>query len=421
MKSILLEDNPHWTNTAVYDKYVHRDILVKAVSYLETKEILALIGARRVGKSTIAKLLIKELLKKVQSKNIFFLNLEKPEFIPYKHDASYLNKIFDEYLKIADPDRGEIIYFFMDEVQIFENWEVFVKSKYENSNIKFIITGSNSSLLASNYATVLTGRVLKLRVYSFSFQEFLQFKNIAYKSLLDQVSNKIKIARAKDEYLKWGGYYSVISTNDSMIKKEQLKNIAEDIILKDIVPRYKIKNSQAIKDLFYYVMSNAASQLNYSTLAKKLNIDAKMIKEYLGYFEDNFLITTISAYHSKVTEQIRSTKKMYVNDNGFLSLGVNRTKNSGILLENLVFTVLSKNEKELTYLKDNYEVDFYTDNTLYQVAYSIEDEKTKTREIRSFKYFRKNEEKCKLITYDQDDQIGSIEVISFEKFIFESL
>lgn len=235
MESIILEDNPHWLDNNIYNKFEQRDILQKAISLLLTKEILAIIGARRVGKSTIAKLLINELLKSVGSKNIFFINLEKPDFIPYKNDASYLNKIYDEYLKLANPNMNEKIYFFIDEIQIFNNWEIFVKSKYENSNIKFIITGSNSSLLTSNYSTVLTGRVFKLQVHSFSFIEFLTYKKIPYLTTLEQVSNKIEISRAKDEYLKWGGYYSVISNADENIKKEYLKNIAEDIIFKDIV------------------------------------------------------------------------------------------------------------------------------------------------------------------------------------------
>ena len=171
MKSVLLEDNPHWLKNDVYDNFIDREVLNKAISFLGAKEIIALIGARRVGKSTIAKLLIKELLKTTEAKNIFFINLEKPEFIPYKNDASYLNNIYDEYLKIADPDMNKKIYFFIDEIQIFKNWEVFIKSKFENSNIKFIITGSNSSLLTSNYATVLTGRVLKLKIHSFNLLE----------------------------------------------------------------------------------------------------------------------------------------------------------------------------------------------------------------------------------------------------------
>ena len=421
MKSVLLEDNQHWIKNDAYDSFVNREILSKAVSFLDTKEIVALIGARRVGKSTIAKLMIKELLKTTQAKNIFFINLEKPEFIPYKHDATYLNNIYDEYLKIADPDMSKKIYFFIDEVQIFENWEVFIKSKFENSNIKFIITGSNSSLLTSNYATLLTGRVLKLKIDSFNFKEYLNYKDIKYLTLLDQTANRIEISRAKDEYLKWGGYYSVISNDDEIIKKEQLKNIAEDIILKDIVPRYKIKNSLAIKDLFYYVISNATTTINYAKLAKKINIDAKMIKEYIGYFEDNFLISTISMYHNKLTEQIKSSKKLYISDNGFLNLGIKRSENIGNALENLVFIVLNQKNENITYIKDTYEIDFFDTNSLIQVSYNIEDDKTKKRELNAFKYFEKISKQCLLVTYDVNESIDNVHVVSIDNLIFNEL
>ena len=151
MESILLEDNQHWNNLNAYDHFVSREILPKALSYLATKQIIALIGARRVGKSTLAKLMIKELLKTVDAKNIFFINLEKPEFIPYKQDASYLADIFDNYLKLANPNLSQKIYFFIDEIQIFKNWEVFVKSKYENSNIKFMLGRKQFSHLTHSH------------------------------------------------------------------------------------------------------------------------------------------------------------------------------------------------------------------------------------------------------------------------------
>lgn len=420
MDSILLEDNRHWVNQSIYGDFVSREILDKALKFLGMKEILALVGARRVGKSTLAKLLIHELLKSVEAKNIFFINLEKPEFIPYKEDASYLGVVFDAYLKLANPNLQNKIYFFIDEVQVFQNWEIFVKSKYENSNIKFIITGSNASLLTSNYATVLTGRVLRLEIYSFNFREFLQFKKLDFSSKIQRTANKIEISRAMDEYLKWGGYYSVISNSDEMLKKEYLMNVAEDIILKDIVPRYNIKSSQIIRDLFYYLVSNAATTLNYSSLAKKLSVDPKMIKEYIGYFEDNFLIHTISAYHDKLTSQIKSAKKLYLSDNGFLNLGVNRTKNLGTALENLVFNELYKKDEKVTYRKENQEVDFYAQKILYQVAYDISDEKTKKREIHAFGQFKKEDDSCLLITYDTNDIADGVEVLSIDRFLLES-
>lgn len=418
MESILLEDNKHWFDNTCYDSFTSRHILPKALNFIHTKEILAIIGARRVGKSTLSKLIIKELLKTVNTKNIFFINLEKPAFIPFKNDSNYLQKIYDEYLKLADPDMSEKIFFFIDEIQIFKNWEVFIKSKYENSNIKFIVTGSNSSLLTSNYATVLTGRVLKLRLYSFSFKEFLEYKKINISSRLFIVKNKIDIKRAFDEYLKWGGYFSVISNENEEIKKEILKNIAEDIILKDIVPRYNIKNSSQIRDMFYYIVSNASNPVNFSTLANKLGIDAKTVKEYIEYFEDNFLITLLSNYNHKLSEQIKSTKKVYINDNGFLNLSISSNRNHGVSLENLVFNILYEKDEKLTYIKDKYEIDFFSNKVLYQVSYTIEDENTKKREINAFKHFNSlNATHKNLITYDFDGQDEDIEIISCDNFI----
>ena len=418
MESILLEDNKHWFDSSCYDDFTTRELLVKALDFLHTKEILAIIGARRVGKSTLAKLMIKELLQEVEAKNIFFINLEKPAFIPFKEDATYLEKIFDEYLKLANPDISKKIYFFIDEIQIFKNWEVFIKSRYENSNIKFIITGSNSSLLTSNYATVLTGRVLKLRLYSFNFKEFLHYKKIDISSKLLIVKNKIDIKRAFDEYMKWGGYFSVISNENEEIKKEILKNIAEDIILKDIVPRYNIKNSSQIRDMFFYIVSNATNTVNYSTLSNKLGIDAKTVKDYITYFEDNFLISQISNYHNKLSEQIKSAKKIYLNDNGFLNLSISSNRNFGVSLENLVFNFLYEKDENLTYLKDKYEIDFFSNKNLYQVTFNIDDENTKKRELNAFGYFDSlNASQKILVTYDINEQYEDVEVISCDNFI----
>jgi hypothetical protein len=426
MDSILLDDNPHWLKSAdeVYQNYTNREMLPTALDYLSAKEIIAIIGARRVGKSSLTKLMIKALLKEVNPKNIFFINLEKPSFIPYKNDPTYLDKIYDAYLKLANPNQDEEIYFFIDEIQIFNSWEVFIKSKYENANIKFIITGSNASLLASSYATLLTGRVIKLKLSSFNFREFLSYKEIEHSSALEMAQNRIAIKQALDEYLKWGGYYSVFSNQSETVKLGLLKNIAEDIILKDIVPRYSIKNSEAIRDLFFYVVSNATTQLNYSRLAKKIGIDAKSIKEYIGYFQDNFLIQTIPNYHTKLTEQIKSVKKLYLTDNGFLNLGVKRTSDRGAILENMVFTAL--NQEKLTYLLDGKECDFYVGGELYQVSYDIEDEQTQKREFEGLKYFSEKlgKERGYLVTYDRDEVVEykglEVEVLSLDRFLLNS-
>jgi len=93
MDSILLEDNPHWDILDAYRAYIPRQKLSLALVFMNAKEVIAILGARRVGKSSLARLIIHSLLSTTNPKNIFFINLEKPSFIPYKNDATYLDTI----------------------------------------------------------------------------------------------------------------------------------------------------------------------------------------------------------------------------------------------------------------------------------------------------------------------------------------
>ena len=150
----------------------------------------------------------------------------------------------------------------------------------------------------------------------------------------------------------------------------------------------------------------------------------KSVKEYIGYFQDNFLIKTIPKYHHKITEQLKSTKKLYLTDNGFLNLGVNRTKDQGTMLENMVFITL--NEERLTYLLDSKECDFYLDGELFQVSYDIENEKIKKREFEGLRFFADKlaKERGYLITYDRDEALEykgiEIEIIPLGEFLIKT-
>jgi predicted AAA+ superfamily ATPase len=158
--------------------------------------------------------------------------------------------------------------------------------------------------------------------------------------------------------------------------------------------------------------------LNYTTLSKTFEISDKTIKEYINYFEDVFLFKRIDRYHTKQKEQIKSIKKLYVLDNGFLQIAPKFSNNLGTMLENSVFNILKSNG-DLTYLKDKKEIDFYTNNTLYQVSYDISDNKTLKRELSAFNHFDFKDAKKLLITYDTDDKIDDVEIVSFEKFVFK--
>lgn len=414
IKKILQEQNTHWNG--MLQPFAKREKLDTLIRYLPLKQIITITGIRRCGKSTLAKAAINYLVQNgVNAKNILFVNLEQPYFLEFRHDASYLEVIYEEYLKLLNP-QGKI-YIIFDEIQFFDNWQVYVKSKYESSDIKFIITGSNSSMLSNELGTLLTGRSLNIHLDTFSFREFLDYKGIGYSDELSQLSHKIEISRAKEEYLRWGGFYEVFTVEDELAKKELLVSYAKNIIYRDIVPRYAIRNSESIERLFFYLIGNAATMLNYTTLATTFELSDKTVKEYINYFEETFLLERIDRFHTKPKERIKSMKKVYVKDNGFLQILPKISNNLGTALENAVFNALSMQQESVTYLKDTYEIDFYAGKTLYQVSYDINDEKTKKRELGAFGYFKKSDEICYLITFETNKTIEDVEVISFDRFV----
>lgn len=419
MKDLIISQNSHWLG--IKQNFSKRDKLSTLIEYLPLKQIITISGIRRCGKSSLSKQAINYLIESgINPYNILFINLEQPYFLEYKHDVNYLNTIYEEYLKLANP-LGKV-YIIFDEIQFFSNWQVFIKSKYESSDIKFIITGSNSSMLSNDLNTLLSGRSLNIHLDTFSFNEFLDFKQIKYSNEIEKISNKIAIKRAVEEYLNWGGFYEVFSIDNENLKKEILLSYVKNIIYQDIIPRYGIRNSEIVERLFFYLLSNSCSILNYTTLAKTFEISDKTIKEYINYFEDVFLLKRVDKFHNKEKEQIKSQKKIYTLDNGLLQLNTKFSQNSGQKLENLVFNILNQNKENLTYLRDTYEIDFYTNKTLYQVSYKIDDEKTLNREINSFKYFDENQTKeAKIITLNDSKKIDNISVISLDEFILSPI
>jgi len=414
LKDILVEQNLHWKNKQ--HTYVKRELLDKLISYLPLKQIITITGIRRCGKSTLAKESINHLVENgVEASNILFVNLEHPYFLEFRHDPSYLGVIYDAYLKLFNP-KGRV-YVVFDEIQYFDQWQVYIKSKYESSDIKYIITGSNSSMLSNDLNTLLSGRSLNIHLDTFSFSEFLDFKNIAYHNEFERIFNKIEIYKAKEEYLKWGGFFEVMEVADESIKRDILLSYVKNILYQDIIPRYNIRNSEVVERLFFYLLSNVTMQLNYSTLSDMFSVSDKTIKEYINYFEDVFLLKRIDRYHSKTKEKIKSTKKIYALDNGLMQVAPKNSKNLGNALENWVFTVLNRENEALYYLKDGKEIDFYVQNTLYQVSYVIENTKTRKREIDAFSSFSDIANKKCLITFDTEERIENIEAISIDNFL----
>jgi len=385
-EDVIIEQNPHWDGK-LYEQGVERSCFPKLLEYLATEMIISVIGVRRAGKSTILKQVINHLIleKKVNAKNILFMNLEHPYFSSYSKEVGYLEKIYEDFIKIAHPE-GKI-YILLDEVQFFNKWPVFVKSHYEQKNIQFIVTGSNSALLSIDLITLLSGRTLRLEVFPLSFQEIAQSKNIDVSNPLQLSKHKPELRELLDQFLKYGGFPGVILNLIPTVAYDILNAYAKTILYQDVAPRLQIRKSIELERLFVYLISNIGKPFSYSNLSALFDLTDKVIKEYIGAFADSYLLFELEMFDFSLKKQIRNQKKVYSIDTGQVNaVAFHFTENLGRLLENFVFLELRRAGLEIYYYKtqNNLEVDFLAKRNmklaLVQVALNMRNPETLARE-----------------------------------------
>ncbi len=423
-EKVIVDQNKHWMGVK-QDTGIKREKLEKIIQYIDKKQILVITGIRRAGKSYLLKQVIGYLFgQKTNAKNIFFLNLETPYFDEYKDKVVYLEKIFEEYISLAEP-HGKV-FVFLDEVQFFKNWQVFVKAKYELGAIKFFITGSNSWLLSSEYATILSGRTINFELYPFSFSEFCVAKNIDTTTKIAITVNQSKIRKVLKEYLGWGGFPEIISIESEEEKSEILMNYYHNIIYRDIIPRFGIANIRQTQDLARYLLSNIGKTTSYNQLSKLISISDKTVKEYIHYFIQSYLLFEVSMYSPSLKKQMANLKKIYAGDIGFTrALGFSFSDDNGRFLENIVFLELKKRGYDIYYFKEQRECDFIVKEhrkelEALQVCSLITPE-NREREFEGLKEAMKklNLKRGTILTLNQEESVGNISVIPVWKWLLE--
>ena len=317
---------------------ITRDIDFK--KYLKTKQITVISGIRRCGKST----LLAQFSKKFKS--FYYLNFDDERLINF--NVSDFNN-----LVVAWQKKYSAKTILLDEIQNVENWEWFVRRIYEEG-YKIFITGSNAKLLSSELTTRLSGRYFKIELYPFSFKEFLDFKKIDYRK--NDTKNKVKILKSFDYYLKNGGFPEFIQFKDS----EFLKRVYEDVLYKDLLIRFNIREIKAFKQLANFLFANFTKEISYNSLKNTLGFKSvTSVKNYIEFIQESFLVFELYKYDYSLKKQYVSDKKIYIIDNGIRNVvAFSFSTDSGKLLENLVFLELKRRGKEIYYFKDKKECDF---------------------------------------------------------------
>lgn len=338
-------------------------------------EIVIISGIRRCGKSTFLKLLA----KKVQGIKIF-INFDDVRFVDFDHiDFQHLHELI---IEIYGNDTKK--YYFLDEVQNIHYWEKWVNNLYDHGN-KVFVTGSNATLLSSEISTFLTGRNKVIKLFPFSFKEFLRLKN--YQEIDLKKLTTVETSEIYNRFLEYfllGGFPLILRNNDLDLSKQYF----EDILNKDLINRYKIRDVKEIKDLILFLFSNVGSRYSYNTLRQVSGVKSlSTIKNYIDYFENVFLLSSVQKFDYSVKKQKVSPSKIYALDNSFLkTVAFNFAENLGRRLENLVFIELQRRGKEVYYHAYKKECDMVIKDKLkiveaIQITTNFTMPDLKTREI----------------------------------------
>jgi len=372
LASVLKEQ---FDNFQVRDLGVERELLTQLKKTIVSPQITVITGLRRVGKST----LLAQIANKYLKNEYYFVNFEDERLLNFQV------KDFDLLHETLISLFGEKQTFLFDEIQNIPEWERFVR-RLHDQGYKFIVTGSNASLLSQELGTRLTGRSIRVELFPFSFREFLSFKKINVPDLtVLTTKQKGQLLKLTKDYITSGGIPDSLKYPELEIHK----TLYDDVLYRDIATRYKLDNVKSLKELTFYLISNISTLISFNKLKELLKLGSvNTVKSYIDYLENSWLFFIVNKYAYSVKEQQIAAKKVYGIDTGLAkSVGFNFSQNNGRLMENTVYLQLRRKFQNIYYYKtaQEYEVDFFLpkEKAFIQVSQYFDLPETRERELRA--------------------------------------
>lgn len=387
-------------------KTIKREEYLERLRNLKHKKLIKILtGIRRCGKSTLLKMFKDELLKNgVDENQIIFINFED-------YDNKSLRNPDVLYIHIKKLLTSKMNYIFLDEIQRVENFPEVVDSLYIKENVDLYLTGSNSSLLSSEIATLISGRYVEIKMQPFSFAEFVM-----------ATGQSESLPKAYRQYIETSSFPYVLELLQTPQEiNSYLEGIYNTILVKDIIDRKKIADTNVLKSVTQFIFDNIGLELSSKKIADTLTSngrksDPKTIEKYVSSLEESFIIHKVNRYNIKGKEYLKSLEKYYVLDIGLRNFMLGKkAMDVGHILENIIYLELLRRGYSVYVGKiDDIEIDFVAQNQqgnfYIQVAASVRDENTLKRELRSLQAIKDNYPKI-LLTLD-DDPEGDYEGIT---------
>ncbi len=356
-------------------KLIRRDYyLDKMINIIGTPDVKVITGVRRCGKSKLLMAFMDYVSQNIKNANIIHINFNIPEYdelLTYRELYDYINSKYKE---------NSQNFVLIDEVQMCNGFEKAINGLHASEKYDIYITGSNAFLLSSDLATLFTGRTFEIKVYPFSFKEYMTYYELADKY------------NAFSSYLKEGGMAGSYPYKDQESKYDYIADVFDTLIIRDIRQKYKIRNIQLMDRIVDFLMdnnSNLASARNITNALENLNehVHHTTVCSYMEYLCNAFAFYRIRRYDIKGKKYLSTNDKYYLSDHSFryAKLGT-RNMDYGRMIENIVAIELLRRGYEL-YVGVLYkkEIDFVAikrnEKIYIQVSDNIMDEKTFIREV----------------------------------------
>lgn len=346
--------------------------------YYDSDIIKVITGVRRSGKSILLDTIKDELIENgVHGDHIIYLNLEDMDY-DYIVDASDLNR----EIKSRVTNDGKY-YIFLDEIQHVENFEKALASFRATLDVSLFVTGSNSTLLSGELATLLTGRTVEFEILPFSFYEMKQYYELNKMNWSEDLFS---------DYLKWGGFPLRFDYKDETSVHRYLSNLYESIVNRDIVGKSKSADKKSFKDISLYILANAGKELSIDNIIAAYNkeVSRRTVYNYLERMKKAYLIHGVGRYNIVGKAALSNREKQYAVDMGFRTINTNTINyEDTFFLENIIYNeLITRGFTVFAGKTYKGEIDFVAikggKKCFIQVAYLLTSEETIKREFGAY-------------------------------------
>lgn len=351
---------------------------------MNDKRFVIITGARQMGKTTLVKQFMGEIIPKIPQ--TYYFSLEDPMIL--KAINEHPENIFRYTIRPEQLAEKERMVLIIDEVQYADNPSNFLKYLYDTyaPKLKIIATGSSAFYIDRKFKDSLAGRKIVIELFSLDFEEFLTAKNHTalikeIKRLKENPENKTNrgglIRNLWNEYVLYGGYPQVILTENENEKIGLLKELINSYMRKDV-----LESGIGMENVFFSMSTLLAHQtgslLNVHELANTLRVSSPTIENYIYILQKSFHIDLLKPKFGNIRKELTKMPKAFFNDTGlrnaltgnFLPLEIRPDK--GELFENAVYNILrqhySKDSLKYWRTADGNEVDFVIETSSESMA-----------------------------------------------------